>query len=198
MPKLIVVSGPSGVGKTYLAEQLQRLYPDKVSSVRLVTTRRPRTKEAAVDRTFVSLEEFKAMEQNQEFILTDIFQGHWYGYPKRELQPITKHLVVNAWPALLPKLVKLPDVIFVGLTITTASLSLLTTRMSDRGNSAQVISARIPLIQKDIRDIEALAHLIQDHGMLFTVVDNQTVPEVIIPWAETTLGLKKRVHEHKT
>jgi len=80
--RLIVVSGPSGAGKTTV---LQRVYQTaRLPLVRSVsaTTRPPRNGEIdGIDYHFLSHEQFEAARKRGEFLeCFQVFdQGHWYG-----------------------------------------------------------------------------------------------------------------------
>jgi guanylate kinase len=77
--KLIVVSGPSGAGKTSICEALLEQLPDTVWSVS-VTTRPPRGGEqSGRSYEFVSPEEFERREAAGEFLESATYVGHRYG-----------------------------------------------------------------------------------------------------------------------
>ncbi|HHE04596.1 MAG TPA: guanylate kinase [candidate division WOR-3 bacterium] len=83
---LIVVSGPSGVGKsTVVREVMKRL--DGLSFSISHTTRKPRGKEQhGREYYFVSREEFEDMIEKGEFIEWAEVYGNLYGTSKRELE----------------------------------------------------------------------------------------------------------------
>jgi guanylate kinase len=82
---LIVVSGPSGVGKTTLVDRLLTTDPLVRRSVS-VTTRGPRPGETeARDYFFVSPERFEAMKAGELVEWADV-HGSLYGTPKRFLE----------------------------------------------------------------------------------------------------------------
>jgi guanylate kinase len=76
---LVIISAPSGAGKTTLAEQVAQLTPG-VKLSRSYTSRSPRAGEAdGVDYNFVSRERFEAMAAAGEFLeWADVF-GNLYG-----------------------------------------------------------------------------------------------------------------------
>ncbi len=88
--RLVVVSGPSGVGKTSVMRRVfQTCRVPLVRSVS-VTSRPPRPDEIdGVDYHFVTSEEFKSLRQRGEFIeCFDVFgQADWYGTLRREVTP---------------------------------------------------------------------------------------------------------------
>jgi len=88
--KLVVISGPSGVGKsTVVAEVLQRFAGRLRPSVS-ATTRDPRPGERdGVDYHFLSDAEFESRRVEGKFLeCVEVFsQGHWYGTLWSEVGP---------------------------------------------------------------------------------------------------------------
>lgn len=78
---MLVLSAPSGTGKTTLARRLLRRFPDAIFSVS-VTTRPPRGREVdGVDYHFVSPASFEAMRRGGELLEWAEVHGASYGTP---------------------------------------------------------------------------------------------------------------------
>jgi guanylate kinase len=98
--RLVVVSGPSGAGKTSV---MRRVYQTcRVPLVRSVsaTTRPPRDDEIDnVDYHFLSNEEFQLRRQRGEFLeCFEVFaKGHWYGTLRSE---VSTGLAAGKWVVL--------------------------------------------------------------------------------------------------
>jgi guanylate kinase len=76
---LLVLSAPSGAGKTTLAHRLLKELPDTIFSVS-VTTRRSRGKEQdGVDYHFVDVATFQQKIERGEFVEWAEVHGHFYG-----------------------------------------------------------------------------------------------------------------------
>ena len=83
--KLLVVSGPSGVGKSTITNQLR--VDDRFWISVSVTTRRIRTGETnGVDYNFVSDAEFTKMIEQNEFLEWADFAGAKYGTPRKAVE----------------------------------------------------------------------------------------------------------------
>jgi len=68
LPRILVISGPSGIGKGDLIKRVMQKYPDTYLSVS-ATTRLPRDGEIdGIDYKFISKEKFLSLEKENEFI----------------------------------------------------------------------------------------------------------------------------------
>jgi len=92
-PLLLILSAPSGTGKTTLARRLVAAHPGAVFSVSY-TTRAPRGHEKdGVDYHFVSEERFQQMIGEGAFVEWAKVHGHHYGTPRSSIDN-AKGLVV--------------------------------------------------------------------------------------------------------
>ncbi len=80
---MIVLSSPSGAGKTSLSRAMLRL--DKNISLSVsITTRPPRTGEVnGVDYYFISVDQYNEMVENHELLEHALVFGNYYGTPKK-------------------------------------------------------------------------------------------------------------------
>lgn len=85
-PLVVVISGPSGVGKDAVIKKLQRARRD-LGFVVTATTRPRRPKEVdGVDYFFVSRRQFDAMIAREELLEYALVYGDYKGIPKRQVQ----------------------------------------------------------------------------------------------------------------
>ena len=88
--KLLVLSGPGGVGKSTVAQKLREAGDFWVSVS--ATTRAPRINEVdGVDYYFVSDEEFTRMVNSDEFLEWAEFAGNRYGTPQEKVEEALLH-----------------------------------------------------------------------------------------------------------
>jgi guanylate kinase len=87
--KLIIITAPSGAGKTSITRHLLHKYPRLAFSIS-AATRQPRKYEKnAVDYYFMNLEEFKQKIQHNEFLEWEmVYEGKYYGTLLSELERI--------------------------------------------------------------------------------------------------------------
>jgi len=87
---LIIISAPSGCGKTSLCRRLVKVCPGLVRSVSM-TTRKPRKGEKrGTDYKFVSEEKFKQLKKSGKFLEWAKVFGHYYGTPVDSVDKWTK------------------------------------------------------------------------------------------------------------
>ena len=83
---LFIVSGPSGVGKGTVINEVLKLVPDINLSISY-TTRAPRKNETnGKEYFFVSEKEFTSMIERGEFLEWANVHGNLYGTPKRYIE----------------------------------------------------------------------------------------------------------------
>jgi guanylate kinase len=79
---LIVLTGPSGVGKGTLTAKLLPAVPKLVKSVSVTTRKQRPGEQDGVDYFFRSKDEFDLMCQHNELMEHAQFAGNWYGTPR--------------------------------------------------------------------------------------------------------------------
>lgn len=87
--KIIIITAPSGAGKTSITRYLMQHFSQLAFSVS-AATRKPRGKEKdGVDYHFISEEDFKQKIQHNEFVEWEmVYEGKYYGTLKSELERI--------------------------------------------------------------------------------------------------------------
>jgi guanylate kinase len=88
--KIIIITAPSGAGKTSITRWLLDKYPADLAFSVSAATRRPRSHEReGVDYYFMNLEAFKQKIQHNEFAEWEmVYEGKFYGTLKSELERI--------------------------------------------------------------------------------------------------------------
>jgi guanylate kinase len=160
-PRLAVLSGPGGVGKSTVVRALRRLLPDWDVSVS-ATTRAARPGETdGVDYHFVSDDRFDQMIADGSFLEWANFGGHRYGTLWRSVrQPLAVGrsvlLEVEIQGALAVKK-EFPDAVLVFLH--PPHFDTLKARLRDRGtDDPQRVRERLALAEWEVAQASAFDH----------------------------------------
>jgi guanylate kinase len=153
--RLIVISGPSGAGKTTVLKRLFSCCPQLESSVS-ATTRPPRPGEKdGLDYHFLSPEDFARRKTEGDFLeCFEVFgSGYWYGTLWSEVTP---RLEAGKWVVLeidvegaLAVLERFPDAITI--FVQPASLEELERRLRGRGTESEhAIERRLEVARREL------------------------------------------------
>lgn len=142
---LIILSGPSGVGKGTVRKYLMEAHPELNLHYSIsMTTRAPRNQEVhGVDYFFVSQEEFDANIKKDNFLEYSAFVGNRYGTPKdyvtklvNEGKNVLLEIEINGAKQVLQKTKGYDNVISIFLT---TSLDNLRERIKNRKTETEAI-----------------------------------------------------------
>ena len=88
--KIIILTAPSGAGKTSITRFLLNKYPDRLAFSISAATRKARGNERdGVDYYFLSEQDFKQKIQHDEFLEWEmVYEGKYYGTLKSEMERI--------------------------------------------------------------------------------------------------------------
>tara|TARA_R110002020_G_scaffold387992_2_gene598703 strand:- start:446 stop:1066 length:621 start_codon:yes stop_codon:yes gene_type:complete len=154
---VVVISGPSGTGKTTVVSRLEEESPVKLIKTISATTRPPRAHEVpGQDYHFLSAEEFEQRKKNGDFLeFAEVYRtGYWYGTLKSEVERAGKS---GGWALLeidvegaLNVMREYPDALTIFLT--TPSETVFEQRLRDRGTEDEaVIQKRLEAARNEIK-----------------------------------------------
>lgn len=154
---LIVLSGPSGVGKGTVCSALRQVNTELVYSVS-ATTRKPRPGEVeGVNYFFKTREQFQQMIEADEMLEWAEYVGNYYGTPRKFVDDMLKAgknviLEIEVQGALKVKQ-KFPQGVFIFLL--PPSLDELQSRITSRGTeNVDIIHSRMSAAAEEIRQLE--------------------------------------------
>ena len=154
MGRLLVITGPSGVGKTSLADRLCR---DGFSRCITCTTREPRQGEKeGVDYFFLSPELFLTSKDNGEFVETNAHYGQQYGVRQNDMALQTQKgdvVVLLNWQGALKVKEVFPKALVV--FVSPPSMDELSERLGKRGDPV-----RMQYAQEDMDQQNRFEHVI--------------------------------------
>jgi guanylate kinase len=85
-PRVFVISGPSGVGKDAVIERMRELHPDFHYAVTATTRPRRPGEIDGIHYYFMTVPEFTAQLEQDEFLEAALVYGNWYGVPKGRIR----------------------------------------------------------------------------------------------------------------
>ena len=168
--KLVVISGPSGVGKTTVLRRLLADHPSLLPSVS-ATTRPPRTGERhGVDYHFLTLEEFERRRAAGRFLECCQVYGrqHWYGTLVDEVTP---RLAAGKWVVLeidvegtLSILGRYPEAITI--FVEPSHPDQLFQRLRDRGTeSPEAMARRLKVARRELHEAHRYRHRVVNENV---------------------------------
>ncbi len=90
--KIIILTAPSGAGKTSITHYLLREFPQLAFSISVATRKRRENEVEGKDYYFMTEEEFHNRNKNNEFVEWEmVYEGKIYGTLKSELERIWKN-----------------------------------------------------------------------------------------------------------
>lgn len=154
--KLIVVSGPSGVGKDTVVSEYLKLHPEDVLSISM-TSRPKRDYEIdGVHYYFKTKEGFEEEIKNGNLLEYALYNGNYYGTPKSEIEErlakgINVILVIEVQGARNIKNIMGDDVLLI--FVLPPSLEKLKERLINRNTeSIEQINKRLEIAKKEIEE----------------------------------------------
>lgn len=160
---LLVISGPSGVGKGTILKRLLQLEPDCCFSVS-ATTRSPRPGEIeGVDYHFVTQEQFLEWVDEDRFLEWNKHMGNFYGTLKDDVKRSLekkRHVVLDIdVKGALEIMDKQED--FVSVFIAPPSWEILEQRLRDRGTETeQQIRGRLLTARSELKLLRRYQYLL--------------------------------------
>jgi guanylate kinase len=163
MPRVFVITGPSGVGKGTLIRGLRERMPELELSVS-ATTRTPRPGERhGIDYHFLTPEEFERRVETGEFVEHATYSGNRYGTLRSDLErrlrdgtPVVLEIEVQGARQVREAM---PDAVQV--FIAPPSSDALRARLIGRGtDSAEQVGARLETAERELAAQPEFGHVV--------------------------------------
>lgn len=172
---LIVLSAPSGCGKTTIVERLLKRHPDWARSVS-VTTRPARLGEKnGEDYFFVTPSEFQKMEESAELLESAKVFDHCYGTPKQFVMDRLNAgkkilLAIDVQGAKKVKQALAGKALMTTFFVLPPSVKILRERLEGRNTESPAeIQRRIEISQDEIKEAGSYDHAVMNQNLDKTV-----------------------------
>ena len=137
--KLIVISAPSGTGKTTVVKRLLEKIPNIIASVSFTTRPMRENEREGIDYFFVGKRKFETMVGDNQFIEHATVFGNYYGTQKQSLSSNLKKgknvILEIDWQGALQVKEKMPSCIMIFLI--PPSKQVLLSRLKNRGTDSK-------------------------------------------------------------
>ncbi len=172
---LIVISAPSGGGKTTVIEHLLKKVPNS-SKLITTTSRLPRENEKdGVDYNFLTKQDFEDRIKNDDFVEYVEYAGFYYGVERSELNSaLDKHQYLFAAVEVRgKKALSKENVPIFSIFLLPESLGVLRSRLSIRDNmTKKSIDQRLEVAKREIKASKQYdAQIINKQGFFQETVD---------------------------
>ncbi len=192
MKKILVIAGPSAVGKTTVMKKILSINPN-FEFIRSATTRAPRGDGHDSEYLYLSKEEFQERIALGKMLEHTEFGGNFYGTPASEIERI---FALGKTPILIldingvRTLKETPRDFSVVAVYITAEMKVLISRLRERAEGAgmtaeasRIMEGRIEQNRRDLSDIEKILGIF-DATLENITVDN-TAREILSVFEKT-------------
>lgn len=182
--KLIVISAPSGTGKTSVIKEILKQFSDKLTFSISATTRKKRSNETnGVEYYFLTEEEFKKKIENDEFIEWEVIYGDYYGTLKSEVQRAFnegKHILFELDVKGSLKLKKLyPEAILI--FIVPPSIEELEKRLKKRNTETQdSLQKRIERAKMELEQAKYFDYKVENYDLQQAIKETSKIIKKIL------------------
>lgn len=171
--KLVVLSGPSGAGKTSVVNAL-KAEPAIVFSVSATTRPMRKGEHAGVDYHFLSRKEFERRCDAGEFLEWAEYSGNLYGTLRAPMQEALNAGKIFVLEIEVEGTRQIRDSAIDGLFvfITPPSEAVLRQRLESRGqNSSEDIERRLEIARREMKAKDLYDHVVENHELDRAVAD---------------------------
>ena len=169
-PKIIILSSPSGGGKTTIAKKLSEINQNMIVSISATTRKKNQSEIEGKDYFFISKEEFSEQIQKDNFLEYAEIYGNYYGTIKKSVYDVIKndkYLIFDIdWQGHRSIKERILDIDIISFFILPPSLEILTDRLKKRNrDDDEMIDKRLEQAQNEMRYKNEYDHIIINNDL---------------------------------
>ncbi|MEJ8817490.1 guanylate kinase [Lacibacter sp. H407] len=163
--KIIIITAPSGAGKTSITKQLMKHFPQLAFSISAATRAKRKHEQDGVDYHFMSVEEFQQKIHENAFMEWEmVYEGNYYGTLKSEMERIWSNGQIPVLDIDVKGAIHVQDLYpkqILTIFIEPPSIDELKRRLESRGTeTADSLQARINKASYEISFKHSFQHVI--------------------------------------
>ena len=163
--KIIIITAPSGAGKTSITKQLMKHFPQLAFSISAATRAQRKHEQNGVDYHFMSIEEFQQKIHENAFMEWEmVYEGNYYGTLKSEMERIWSNGQIPVLDIDVKGAIHVQDLYpkqILTIFIEPPSIDELKRRLESRGTeTADSLQARISKASYEISFKHSFQHVI--------------------------------------
>ena len=163
--KIIIITAPSGAGKTSITKQLMKHFPQLAFSISAATRAKRKHEQNGVDYHFMSVEEFQQKIHENAFMEWEmVYEGNYYGTLKSEMERIWSNGQIPVLDIDVKGAIHVQDLYpkqILTIFIEPPSIDELKRRLESRGTeTADSLQARISKASYEISFKHSFQHVI--------------------------------------
>ena len=163
--KIIIITAPSGAGKTSITKQLMKHFPQLAFSISAATRAKRKHEQNGVDYHFMSIEEFQQKIHENAFMEWEmVYEGNYYGTLKSEMERIWSNGQIPVLDIDVKGAIHVQDLYpkqILTIFIEPPSIDELKRRLESRGTeTADSLQARISKASYEISFKHSFQHVI--------------------------------------
>ena len=183
--KMIVITAPSGAGKTSITRHLMKVFPQISFSIS-AATRTPRaTEKDGIDYYFITSEDFQKKILNEEFVEWEmVYEGKYYGTLKSELRRMWKNeqipvLDIDVQGAIHVQKEYPVNSLFI--FIKPPSIDELRKRLESRGSeNAESLHARISKAAYELSFVNQFSNVVENEDLVTACREAEKIVKAFI------------------
>ncbi len=161
---VITISGVTGVGKSYLKNQIEKRL--NIQAQVIVTTRQKRKDEIeGKDKNFVTVQQFEELKRKKDIILTFEYLGNQYGYDKKQMESIEDSVVELHYSSIYQLKKEIADTF--SIYMIPKDIEIAKQKLRERKLPHEVEEKRIKEIEEHIKVFKEDKNLRQQFNYIF-------------------------------